>query len=107
MPEDKLDIELDAVLARLPETDPPVGLAERILADAPRPPRKTLIEGLRSAIFPSGRRWPAAGALASLSVGMMAGYAVAQDTSLPVDADSIVYAALGLDADRFELEYDG
>lgn len=104
MPEDKPDIELDKLLARLPQDDPPAGLAERILAEAPRPPRPGLIEGFRSFVFPRGRRWPAAGALASLGIGMMAGYAAAQDTSLPTDADSVVYAALGLDADRFELE---
>lgn len=104
MPEDKLETELDTLLARLPEAEPSAELAKRILADAPRPRRQSLIEGFRSMLFPRGRRWPAAGALASLGIGMMAGYAAAQDTYLPTDADSVVYAALGLDADRFELE---
>lgn len=107
MPEDKLETELDTLLARLPETEPSAGLASRILADAPRPQKRNFIQGVRSLVFPSGRRWPAAGALASLGVGMMAGYAAAQDAYLPTDADSVVYAALGLDADRFELEDGG
>lgn len=107
MPEDKLEIELDTLLARLPGTEPSAGLASRILADAPRPKKRNFIQDVRSLVFPRGRRWPAAGAFASLSIGMMTGYAAAQDTYLPTDADAVVYAALGLDADRFELEDGG
>lgn len=104
---DKLDLELDALLARVSPAEPPVGLADRILTAAPRAPRRGFGERLSALLFPHGRRWPAAGALASLGVGVMAGYAGAQDAAIPLEADSAVYAALGLDTARFDWEDEG
>lgn len=87
--------EEDAIMA------PPAGLAERILADAPAERRRPgFAASLGQLFLPQGRRWPASAALASLVVGLFAGYtASAMSPAEPYDeeAESLVYAALGYD----------
>lgn len=87
--------EEDAIMA------PPEGLSARILADAPSARRRSgFATSLGRLFLPQGRRWPASAALASLVVGLFAGYtASAMTPASPYEdeAESIVYAALGYD----------
>lgn len=94
---------LDSVLLREDVPEPSLALAEKILADAPiakRSKRPNLISGLAGMIFPQGVRWPAGAALASLSMGLVGGYAYAS-TGIGIDqADSAYIAAFGLDGEE-------
>lgn len=93
----RLDVlfETDEVMA------PPEGLSERILADAPSPRRHSgLGRSIGRWFLPQGRRWPASAALASLVVGLFAGYtasAMSPAETYDDEAESLVYAALGYD----------
>lgn len=70
---------LDAVLEleRVPE--PPQALAAAIIAEAPRPTSAKASGGWLSGFLSGGFRLPAGAALASLGVGLVAGYASAGD----------------------------
>ena len=94
-----LDSLFDADMA--PEPGPL--LAERILASAPRPASQRhsgLAARIGRVLAPNGRRWPAGAALASLGMGLFAGY-TASASSLPpayeTEAENVVYGALGYD----------
>lgn len=91
---------------------PPQGLAGRILEAAPQPRQKTqpLLGGLVRLIIPQGRRWPASAALASLVMGLFAGYTASATSPAPGyenEAESIVYAALGYDEFEALIEEEG
>lgn len=97
---------LDEALLRAPVPDTPAGLAERILADAPR--AQSARTGLRALaarfgdfVFPNGARWPAGATLAALVMGMSAGL-VTVPANASEDYDSaeeqVLYAALGFDS---------
>ena len=60
-----LDTELDRVLARIEPHEPGAGLVARILADAPKPRRASLLDKVRAVLTPQGQRWPAGAALAA------------------------------------------
>lgn len=105
MTEDRLDRELDDILARLPVAQAPDGLAARILADAPKAKRPGLFSQIGGALFPGGQRWPAGAALASLFIGLTTGYAAtAQEQVYTDEPDAVVSSAFGLDQERFVWE---
>ncbi|RIJ20408.1 hypothetical protein D1224_14890 [Henriciella barbarensis] len=93
---------LDSAFEAEPMPEPDPSLAARILADAPQPrtSRDSLGTRLSRILMPNGRRWPAGAALASLGMGLFAGY-TASASSVPVsyetEAEAVVYAALGYD----------
>lgn len=92
---------LDMMLAAEPIPEPSAQLAERILASAPAAEsarRRNLLSVLGGVIMPNGRRWPAGAALASLTMGLFAGYAASASTPSSVyqtDAENVVYGAIG------------
>ena len=103
-----LDTELDRVLARIEPHEPGAGLVARILADAPKPRRASLLDKVRAVLTPQGQRWPAGAALASLADGLSTGYAAAaQGTVDDPLADMVAYEALGLETFSFVSETDG
>lgn len=77
-------------------------LAASILAGAPvaAPERRGLRGGLSSIVFPSGVRWPAGAALASLVMGLVGGYAYASGDVGYDQEDAVYYAAFGVDSDE-------
>ena len=93
---------LDAAFEAEPMPEPYPSLAARILADAPQPrtARDSLGARLSRILMPNGQRWPAGAALASLGMGLFAGY-TASASSVPAtyetEAEAVVYAALGYD----------
>lgn len=94
---------LDAAFEAEPMPERDASLAARILADAPqsRAARDSLGARLSRLLMPNGRRWPAGAALASLGMGLFAGY-TASASSVPAtgyetEAEAVVYAALGYD----------
>lgn len=94
---------LDAAFEAEPMPEPDASLAARILAEAPRAQTARTGLGTRLArtLMPNGRRWPAGAALASLGMGLFAGY-TASASSVPAtgyetEAEAVVYAALGYD----------
>ena len=76
---------LDAVFGRDVLPDAPAGLAERILAGAPRAADRSegLLSRLGRLIAPNGLRWPAGAALASLMMGLKAGKKIHKNTCNP------------------------
>ncbi|NBC20871.1 MAG: hypothetical protein GVY06_07480 [Alphaproteobacteria bacterium] len=91
---------LDESLAAIPAMDPPEGLAERVLAEAPaarRPAARWLASALE-ALFPDGRLWPAGAALASLAIGLVIGWQLDGPSGTLETDDDVIYAALGLQA---------
>lgn len=92
---------LDALLADLPEFRPPAGLAKRILADAPSPPRAAggVWRRLKERALPGGQLWPAGAALASLVMGLLIGLNLPATSAgeADEDAEAAIYAALGVD----------
>lgn len=94
---------LDSILFREFIPEPSAALAEQILAAAPaakRAVKPNLLGTLAGMIFPQGVRWPAGAALASLSMGLVGGYAYAS-TGIEYDqADSAYVAAFGLDGEE-------
>lgn len=91
---------LDALLDSEDMPEPSPMLIESILAGAPTAPpqRRSLFGGLSDLIFPQGARWPAGAALASLTMGLLGGYAYAS-TGVGYDqADAAYYAAFGIDS---------
>ncbi|MCH2458909.1 MAG: hypothetical protein MK186_12785 [Henriciella sp.] len=101
---------LDAAFEAEPMAEPDPSLAARILADAPqsRAAREGLGVRLSRLLMPNGRRWPAGAALASLGMGLFAGYtASASSVAAPgfeTEAEAVVYAALGYDQYETYLE---
>ena len=93
---------LDAAFEAAPMPDPEPSLAARILDDAPREraTSRGVLTRLKGLVMPNGRRWPASAALASLGMGLFAGY-TASASSLPAtyeaEAENVVYGALGYD----------
>ena len=57
---------LDLVIEQDAMIEPPAGLAERLLADAPTAPKQRggILQSLADIIMPNGVRWPAGAALA-------------------------------------------
>lgn len=104
---------LDAMFEAAPQADVPDGLAARILNGAPtaRRARRGLGARLGGLIAPNGIRWPAGAALASLMMGLVAGYATAPavaDDSYQTEEDALVYSALGYDGfESYVSEADG
>ena len=90
--------ELDLRLARLPQAEPPAGLAGKILAGAPAPRkfRPGWRSGVIGALLPSGQVWPAGAALASLAIGLVIGLQAAETAEPDGTDDEVIYAALGL-----------
>lgn len=105
----RLDLAFEAEI--LPQV--PGGLAARILADAPSAPRRKTgwLSGIAPALMPNGLRWPAGAALASLMMGLVAGYATAPaaaENDFQTEAENVVYAALGYDSfEAYIAEDDG
>ena len=94
---------LDLVIEQDAMIEPPAGLAERLLADAPTAPKQRggILQSLADIIMPNGVRWPAGAALASLVMGLLAGYttaAAAPADTYQTEAEEVVYSALGYDA---------
>ncbi len=103
--------ELDMMFEAAPYADVPAGLAERILSDAPvaQARKSGLAARLGRLIAPNGMRWPAGAALASLMMGLVAGYASAPavaDNTYQTEQDELVYAALGYDGFETYLSED-
>tara|TARA_R110000764_G_scaffold20424_4_gene52607 strand:+ start:26554 stop:26997 length:444 start_codon:yes stop_codon:yes gene_type:complete len=86
--------EMDILLGAMPEAAPSAALTAALIDSAPKP------KSLRRSWFAALPRWPAAGALASLAIGLAIGLGTAQpvtgDTSEDA-VDTLVYAALGFD----------
>lgn len=84
---------LDALLETEHMPEPSLALTERILEAAPIAPARqnSILATLQAVLFPRGVRWPAGAALASLTMGLLGGYA---------------YAATGAGYDRADVVYD-
>ena len=98
-----LAIEQDVMI------EPPAGLSERLLANAPTATKQRggILQSLAGIIMPNGVRWPAGAALASLVMGLFAGYttaAAAPADTYQTEAEDVVYSALGYD--EFEAYMD-
>lgn len=103
--------DLDALLRELPEVTPSPALVQALIASGPSPTRQATIG--------SGKRWwpfgmPLAGAMASLMVGLGAGFsftpvydtdtiAITQESD---ETDTLVMAALGMDQDSMLTELE-
>ncbi|WP_084419545.1 hypothetical protein [Henriciella litoralis] len=94
---------LDLVIEQDAFVEPPAGLAERLLADAPAAPQQRggILQSLAGLIMPNGIRWPAGAALASLVMGLFVGYTTAAASPVydyQTEAEEVIYGALGYDA---------
>lgn len=91
---------IDAMLENTQQAEPSADLTSRILADAPvaiLPKRGNFMTRLKAAIFPQGTRWPASAALASLTMGVVAGYSYAATDVAYDEADTAYVSAFGYD----------
>lgn len=92
---------IDAALGGADMPDASAALAARILADAPTGLTQRagggMFAGLKAALFPNGRRWPASAAMASLAMGLVSGYAYAATDVTYDSAETAYSAAFGID----------
>ena len=90
---------IDALLAREPVPEPSAALSAAILAQAPSPQGSgpSLFGKLSAMIFPNVARWPAGAALASLTMGLVGGYAYASTGPGYDRVDAAYQAAFGYD----------
>lgn len=93
---------LDLAFEQADILDVPVGLSERILADAPqaRRGRAGFAGRFRDMVFPNGVRWPAGATAAALFMGLIAGVYSAPataDDSYTFASEDLIYGALGYD----------
>lgn len=91
---------IDAMLMDAPQAEPSAELAALIMADAPRaitPQSVGFLSRLKDMIFPQGTRWPASAALASLTMGVVAGYSYAATDVTYDEADTAYVSAFGFD----------
>jgi hypothetical protein len=91
---------IDAMLMDAPQAEPSSDLVARIMADAPcaaTPKKAGLLTRLKDMIFPQGTRWPASAALASLTMGVVAGYSYAAIDVTYDEADTAYASAFGFD----------
>ena len=94
---------LDALLLNESLPEPSLDLSDAILdaaPQAPEAPRKGILDGLWSVLFPQGARWPAGAALASLMMGLVGGYAYASTGAGYDQAEDAYYAAFGFDTNE-------
>lgn len=91
---------LDDALRLETAPEPSIALIEDVLRAAPKPAsalRKPRTWGLQ-ALFPNGVRWPAGAALASLSMGIVGGYAYAATAPQTyTEAEAVYFEAFGYD----------
>lgn len=93
--------DIDALLGGMPDVSPSAALTAALIEAAPkaRPQRRSWLAAIP--------RWPAAGALASLAIGLAIGLGTAQSgtPATTEDAvDTLVYAALGFDVINYSQE---
>ncbi len=103
---------VDMLLAGEPDIEPSSGLAEAILAAAPREHGRTpsLLQSLATLFIPSGARIPAGAVLGSLAIGLASGYAYASSGSgVAYDELDAAYDAAftGSDTSLWVLAEDG
>jgi hypothetical protein len=103
--------ELDALFENDEITAPPATLADRILGAAPAAGHQGQGLGarLKDLLMPNGLRWPASAALASLGMGLFAGYTASAMSPAPdyeTEAEMVVYSALGYGEFESFLEED-
>ena len=99
------DVHLDRLLEQLPPVTPPDDLVARLMP-LPDKPTRSAWGQIKRVIFPNAQTWPASVALASLCVGIVAGYAVAPQISEPDVSEALLIAAFETDPLLASLDED-
>lgn len=90
------EIRLDNLLNSLPPVAPPPDLVARLMP-SPTEPQRSAWAQLKQILFPNAKAWPASMALASLCVGIVAGYAIVPQLAQPDISEALLTAAFDTD----------